>query len=223
MTEQPKPRRFLQIHLSTAVVLMFVAGALIWANSSIQVVIFSAHDDYRNPQTGEIKPLDYLIRNEYCGWPRHIRETSSITGHPEVNPAPRTAFFCQKLFANVLICLSLLVSVLVLCEVGAHLRQRGAHRTTLAVAALIILLAFLLNCQTRLSPHGPPHDQFWGWPFTFAELDSDAPWPSDLVGFLRCPRWASLLANVFVTALVVIAAGRSFELLIRHRERSRQP
>lgn len=29
---EPKPRRWFQIHLSTAVVLMFVAGALIWAN-----------------------------------------------------------------------------------------------------------------------------------------------------------------------------------------------
>ncbi|HLX62576.1 MAG TPA: hypothetical protein VKX17_14965 [Planctomycetota bacterium] len=31
MTEQPPRKRF-QIHLSTAIVLMFVAGALIWAN-----------------------------------------------------------------------------------------------------------------------------------------------------------------------------------------------
>src|SRR5436190_193198 len=32
MPEPPRPKRF-QIHLSTAIVLMFVAGALIWANS----------------------------------------------------------------------------------------------------------------------------------------------------------------------------------------------
>ena len=37
-SEQPKKRRFWQLHLSTAVVLMIVAGALLWVASGMGIL-----------------------------------------------------------------------------------------------------------------------------------------------------------------------------------------
>ena len=55
MLETPRSRRF-QIHLTTAIVLMFVAGALIWANVTEQVV--------------QVTKFNYIqtLATEY-GWP----------------------------------------------------------------------------------------------------------------------------------------------------------
>src|SRR5689334_11537731 len=49
----PRRARF-QIHLSTAIVLMFVAGGLIWANVAFQEILL-------NPETGKKIPVNSIL------------------------------------------------------------------------------------------------------------------------------------------------------------------
>jgi hypothetical protein len=54
------PERF-QIHLSTAIVMMFMAGVLIWANVRSQIMFFNKHLE------AGIQSADAVF--EYRGWP----------------------------------------------------------------------------------------------------------------------------------------------------------
>jgi hypothetical protein len=56
---EPQRRRWLQLHLATCIVLMFVAGVLAWAN-------------LRDPGGGDVcsEPGESLpFEDRYCGWP----------------------------------------------------------------------------------------------------------------------------------------------------------
>ncbi len=54
-----KPRKLFQLHLSTALVLMVLAGALVWLN--VRKVLTEEHEELKN----NISPLAVLAR----GWP----------------------------------------------------------------------------------------------------------------------------------------------------------
>ncbi len=56
----PPPRNRFQIHLSTAIVMMFVAGALIWANLSGFIVV-------KDPATFESR-MGWVFGKNF-GWP----------------------------------------------------------------------------------------------------------------------------------------------------------
>jgi hypothetical protein len=74
MTDAPKKRPWLQFHLSTAVVLMFVAGGLLWANSVPE------HRDWS----------DSLYENSVTtyGWPRSVwvRHVDHLPRSPIASP-----------------------------------------------------------------------------------------------------------------------------------------
>jgi hypothetical protein len=74
----PRPRRWFQIHLSTAVVLMFAAGGLIWANvprHEIRVEKVSSNTSeavwwfYERNEIPKDQPIECRIESETCGWP----------------------------------------------------------------------------------------------------------------------------------------------------------
>ena len=70
-----KPRRWLQIHLSTAIVLMFVAGGMLWANIHIRKV---------NLNNGVFLFYEYLVDPYYGrGWPFVF----DYGGNPEISLA----------------------------------------------------------------------------------------------------------------------------------------
>ena len=75
MTESPRPRRF-QIHLSTAIVMMFAAGGLIWSNTIAtikQELKFEMDmEQYREARkNGYLAHVyrDILITEISYGWP----------------------------------------------------------------------------------------------------------------------------------------------------------
>jgi len=92
MTETPRRWRF-QIHLSTAVVLMFIAGALTWANMYPREKIFpmewrGSHIDYAYSERGfpfsayrylpAVKPKSSESNNPKAGLPEGIRMSYSM-------------------------------------------------------------------------------------------------------------------------------------------------
>ena len=85
MTEPPPRKRF-QIHLSTAIVLMFVAGALIWANVQ------------------RWRPMSRPPRCRFYGWPCFVVDEYFL----EVN-------YLMALI-NVLVAIMLLMVISFLCE-----------------------------------------------------------------------------------------------------------
>ena len=61
MIEQPKKRARLQVHLSTAIILMFAAGALMWANIRLQIVT-TYYDEFH-------RRFEPNWHEEARGWP----------------------------------------------------------------------------------------------------------------------------------------------------------
>jgi len=93
MSTPVSPRRkWLQVHLSTAVILMFVAGGLIWANQEGQFGPLSQDIRRCTPELGDLggsRAQDFLsvtgheiIKEErfgYYGWPRTaLRSTATV-------------------------------------------------------------------------------------------------------------------------------------------------
>ncbi len=60
----PPPRKRFQIHLSTAIVMMFVAGALIWANVYARV-FYSASTQYVNDRMNSADELRLVLDRYY--------------------------------------------------------------------------------------------------------------------------------------------------------------
>src|SRR5436305_1611705 len=88
MSDKPRPRWF-QIHLSTAIVLMFVAGALMWSNS-----------------VAYIPPVDYVEINqrkalgliEEYGWPTIYYYNDTRANH--LSLAIPSSFENRSLYTN---------------------------------------------------------------------------------------------------------------------------
>jgi len=72
----PPPRKRFQIHLSTAIVMMFVAGVLIWANVRPREI--TLREETAGPR--------WIVDNTYRlrGWPLNV--TSELTKYKMVNP-----------------------------------------------------------------------------------------------------------------------------------------
>ena len=107
MTEPPRPKRF-QIHLSTAIVMMFVAGALIWANVAKQTFY-------------NIRPV--TTRTEY-GWPfvfwKHVEGTASgfsyFIGPEGIQLDLPPDYFYWNALTDFLLFATVLLAACFLCE-----------------------------------------------------------------------------------------------------------
>src|SRR5258706_512202 len=71
------PRKRFQFHLSTAIVLMFVAGALMWANMQphfLRPILWSANgvEEYLTLSEKEFRIPNPDVSYRYYGWPRFV-------------------------------------------------------------------------------------------------------------------------------------------------------
>src|SRR6266404_1141238 len=96
MTDKPR-RPWFQIHLSTAIVLMFVAGGILWLN---------------------VTP-DWAHMSSVYGWPKGFYEERFG------NPIAGTRFFLGTLILNIIAGIIILGYIAFLCE--AFLRRREAR------------------------------------------------------------------------------------------------
>ncbi|HLX60710.1 MAG TPA: hypothetical protein VKX17_05455 [Planctomycetota bacterium] len=102
MRDLPKKRPLFQIHLSTAIVLMFAAGAMIWANAVPKKVF-----EGKNPFTGGV------WQDKVYGWP--IYTMMRTEGDIEVKPERQGSFLVSGII-NGIPCLFLLVLLAHICE-----------------------------------------------------------------------------------------------------------
>jgi hypothetical protein len=121
MPESPQRKRF-QIHLSTAIVMMFVAGALIWANVKPNAI-------------PRLVPKQPRFRSGF-GWPcEAIRKTSDFefTGEgPDITFDFKETYYPSYLMIafNLAAALFILFFVAFLCEWLIRRRARGRERET---------------------------------------------------------------------------------------------
>jgi hypothetical protein len=112
MTEPPRRKRF-QIHLSTAIVLMFVAGGLIWANRIEKL------------STSRIEFAEYT----HAGWPfwalNHIHLIDPY-GIERIGKTDMYFIVYPGLIENLSVAALILFSVWFLCE--WLIRRRAARK-----------------------------------------------------------------------------------------------
>ena len=123
MSNPPRRKRF-QIHLSTAIALMFVAGALIWANIPGPESIVQAD------RMGRPRDVYYHLRT--CGWPLSATYIAKYTWGPNADVFSGGRYPDsippQTIIVNVAVGLATLFAVWFLCE---HLiRCRAARKGT---------------------------------------------------------------------------------------------
>jgi len=217
-TGQPaRKRRWLQFHLSTAIVLMFVAGGLLWANTKERVycsqgVIW----DHKNPRLGGCW-FEYV---RGYGFPFAFvqslySESGTYPGSGAFNLRPRASadrwdWLWGSLALNALVALAVLLATGVSCE--WYIRRRAAQGrgplqihlvSAVAVLAAMGILVYLNN-YTR-----PP-----GWPFYVR---------SAYMGKTRLGLDASdpmLWLNLACAVLIVAATAVICEWLVRKSRRA---
>jgi hypothetical protein len=117
-------RKRFQIHLSTAIVMMFVAGGIIWANVRDSLTL-SEHEHwkrYRDSQM-EFGGKFYWTRNSEHGWPF----TVVIVSESNYKPDPRYERPYYLMAAvDLAVALAILFAVWFLCEWLA--RRRAARK-----------------------------------------------------------------------------------------------
>jgi hypothetical protein len=133
MSEQPKKRPWLQFHLSTAVVLMFVAAGLLWANMRGEEK--ETVEGYRVGSTDYIEFVYYEVR----GWPfwfvshganfacrKDLAEQFQSTWRqmPSDNLSTVSKENSLGLAGDVLIALAALCATLVGCEYRIRRQER---------------------------------------------------------------------------------------------------
>ncbi len=115
---KPPRRRSFQIHLSTAIVLMFVSGLLIWANVQIGWRYYRAFDNI------EWDDIEH-------GWPSSALEFHSHinNGNPDYEETEKHyAFNWTSVFTNAVVAIGIFSAVWWLCEWLIHRRAAGKVR-----------------------------------------------------------------------------------------------
>src|SRR5258708_1341791 len=82
-------RRFIQIHLSTAIVLMFAAGGLLWANLTPRTVNMRVRTSSVRVVHGEVEACEWIRSADHLGWPLQFYVTPmTMVEVPSSNPPP---------------------------------------------------------------------------------------------------------------------------------------
>lgn len=123
MPQPPKKRPWFQLHLSTCVVLMVVAGVLVWANTL---------DRYHGQAVtwGLLDNDDVLAQPEYYGWPKTavVRNIFfKLTASKEVVNLPQmssTHFLYPGGLINALVVLGILSGTCFVFESTLRRRER---------------------------------------------------------------------------------------------------
>lgn len=104
--DKPARRWRFQIHLSTAIVMMFAAGGIIWANTR----------DLDDVQSGMLD--GYGITEQHCGWPFTAIEFFQWPRNPSHIEERSTEWFFHKIQAafNAVTTAAILFMVWYVCE-----------------------------------------------------------------------------------------------------------
>ena len=115
-----KKRRWFQIHLSTAVVLMFVAGGLMWANVAEKIECKTGHSWMPDEGiTSQMNPIQY--DEHKWGWPSIIclrRSGAFVSALRHYGTRP--------VIIDVLVAFAILAAVAFVCE--WLIRRREARK-----------------------------------------------------------------------------------------------
>jgi len=112
----------LQIHLSTAVILMFVAGGMIWANTLRYSLLVPQYD----PE---------LKLNHCYGWPCHamtyfadgLRTYKPIGYGYAESPIMYPHWHVYGILINAIVAVAILLCVAIACEVWIRRRERRSN------------------------------------------------------------------------------------------------
>ncbi len=224
MSDKPK-RRWFRFHLSTAVVLMFVAGLLLLANIMGYLFYEWHHIDNITGQG-----------STYYGFPLCCYSTTGLSYDPASHWNTRIVY---AVF-NLCFALGILLAVALLLEY--IIRRQEANRRWLQIRlstlVLLVLVAGGLMGANFLSYHEErsvqyygetaiENVQYWGWPLVAAyaykysshgkelapEIDS-----SDRYGYLP----ERIIGDVLAAIVILVATAVLSEYVIRRRE-ARKP
>ena len=138
MSEQPQKRPWFQYHLSTAIILMFVASGLLWLNMRLNFAIFRE----LGPQLdGQGRKRIGLEVGASLGWPLkfcyygngmfvsegHVREEAAEQCREQLYDMMKNSDFSQEaMLNNIATALGILVVVASTCEY--FIRRRDLKR-----------------------------------------------------------------------------------------------
>ncbi len=146
MYKTPSKRRWFQLHLSTALLLMLVAGTLMSFNLQQRTSFFSL-DTTLLGDDGQTRPVTFHVRAETHGWPfwtdatfkRVEADGSEFQGYTDFDTS--TVLFrtiraeignfdspYPHRFDNGGVALAILAGVAVLCELLTRIRRRDRER-----------------------------------------------------------------------------------------------
>jgi len=212
--KQKRPR--FRMHLSTAIIMMLVASALVWANfwprtegTSSTFISASLLSDAFG-----------LSAPKAFGWPFDFCVASEALAISGVE----LKYLWLETVSNFLIAYSILISVSFLSEwfIRWWSRTKQASQLSLATCILLIMVAgLLLWMNVKPTWSGPLREGelilggFYsqGWPFTFRTY---YPGGSGNVDTMHC------LGSLFISGSVLICAGFISEWLIRRRVATKQ-
>ena len=121
MPEPPRRKRF-QFHLSTAIVMMFVAGGLMWANTTAKIAEEGTFNESHVNWTGTFVLVQRGWPFPYCqleNWQYSDKSRSPIR-----NPDPK--YYFSNALLNMLIAMIIVSLGLFLCE--SRIRRRAARK-----------------------------------------------------------------------------------------------
>ena len=109
-------RRWFQIHLSTAIVLMFVAGGLIYLNTELKTI-----DEPIEAGRYQLSIQKRIDKVQFQGWPLHAR-TYYFAGHPVPVAIHNQLSSCV---IDALAALAILIACTVSCETLTNNRREA--------------------------------------------------------------------------------------------------
>ena len=136
----PKRRPWLQVHLSTCVILMFVAGALLWANATERThttLWLPGQCQITSQEIALARNSEYFAYIEHTwteqGWPWNLRTERQVATHQfkwgDEFPRHRYAYpiwDLESIPLDALVALGILAAVAVACE--AWIRRRARRK-----------------------------------------------------------------------------------------------
>ena len=216
-------RHFWQIHLSTAVVLMFAAGGLLWASCK------SSKDSHFG-----------VLNIRQSGWPWPFFKWNTAQGDPTIR------FSWSSLTSNIAVALGVLLVLAILFEYLAQENEAGRrglrpHTWTTILLLLCFLGLIWLNQHSGKYEYWSHSNHYgrirygWPWPAMYTEFYCEQTGASPLAaGYDIDERiqsserrvlphdYGALASNLAVGVGILLFIALLFESLIRRRE-ARKP
>ncbi|MBI3828463.1 MAG: hypothetical protein HY291_03045 [Planctomycetes bacterium] len=245
-----KPRRWFQIHLSTALVLMLASGILLWANFSPfrdSVCTEGSYSEYVTiDKAVQREEIPKLIRDRHFGWPFELYVVSEYVrfqaydwqaeGSPEFWwEVPNLPSFAVRLSENMCLWILILAGI---CFTSEFLTRRGGFSLffrvriqTVSWAGILCLLFAWANL--RWQSRDIPTNEYdiviireRGWPELFQWQYAywhDAQRVGEPQGYYPWQMdFTSMLEDTFLSTVVILGASSACEYFFRRRE-ARKP